>query len=393
MTASSSTSKRTSKTDLKSDRPLPADIDQWIESGRYRARYRDVLGRRHSASFDTLTAAKAWKADRESEVRRGVHMDPHGGRLRLKDWHDQWWAARVVEETTRAGDKSRLEVHVIPTFGHEKLGAITRLQIQSWVRRLEKQLAADTVRKCYHLLAQLLDDARREGLIPANPAADVDLPTVPPGREVFLTRAEVSEIVAQVSAPYDVVFHTLAYTGLRWGELAGLRVRQLDMLRGRLRVDGVMTRYGPKDYPKGKLRRTVPIPEHLIEILGRHLAAHPADRDDLVVTNQRGGALDDGGTRTRQWKPALVAADALARKEKRPTLIAAKAPHVHDLRHSYASWLVQDGVPLAVVQQLLGHRSITTTMRYAHLAPDDDYGVLSSLRLDTFRTPGKTGEA
>jgi integrase len=213
----------------------------------------------------------------------------------------------------------------------------------------------------------MLDDARREGLIASNPAADVDLPRVPPGRELFLTKSEVAAVVAVVTEPYATVIHTLAYTGLRWGELAGLKVDQLDLLRGRLRVDGVMTRYGPKAYPKGGKRRTVPLPGHLVDALAAHLTRYPAERDALVFTGPRGGVLQDGNVRERHWMPALATAKI------------AKDAHIHDLRHSFASWLVQDGVPLIVVQRLLGHESSRTSERYSHLAPDNDYGVLRSL--------------
>lgn len=345
---------------------LPPGVTQ-RSTGTYEARYRDRWGKRHSATFPTITAAKAWRADQLTDVRRGTHHDPRAGRILVKDWHTQWWQARVVERTTLAGDKSRLTKHVIPEFGDLQLGQVTRLQIQAWVQQLSRTLAPDTTRKCYHLLARMLDDARREGLIIVNPATDVDLPRIPPGREVFLTKAEVAAIVAEAVEPYATVFHTLAYTGLRWGELAGMRVDQLDMLRGRLRVDGVMTRYGPKAYPKGGSRRTVPMPEHLVDRLAQHLTMFPADRDRLVFTGPRGGALQDGHVRSRHWNPAVKAAKITT------------SPHLHDCRHSYASWLIQDGVPLAVVQRLLGHASSRTSERYTHLAPDYDDGVVGSL--------------
>jgi integrase len=352
---------------------LPPDIRE-LPSGRFQARYRDRAGRRHTASFDTLTAAKAWKADRESEIRRGVHMDPQGGRMLLSDWHDQWWDARVVEPTTRSADASRLRRHILPAFGHERLGQITRLQVQAWVRRLEKDgLSPISVTSCYHLLARMLTDARREGLIPVSPAADIDLPTVPPGREVFLTQDQVAAVVAASVEPYASLWHSLAYTGLRWGEMAGLRVEALDMLRGRLRVDGTMTKFGPKAYPKGKARRTVPMPDHLVEVLAAHLARFPSKG---LVFSHGGSPLVHETARQHLMRALLVAGPVGA--------------HIHDLRHSYASWLVQSGVPLARVQQLLGHASITTTMKYSHLAPDGDYGVLETLTLPRSRVPARS---
>jgi integrase len=97
------------------------------------------------------------------------------------------------------------------------------------------------------------------------------------------------------------------------------------------------------------------MPEHLIDELGRLAAA--VSHDDPLFTGPTGGGLDYSNWRYRVWAPAVKAAG-----------LVGVTPHA--TRHTTASWLVQAGVPLYSVQQLLGHESPAMTMRYAHLAPD-----------------------
>jgi len=150
-----------------------------------------------------------------------------------------------------------------------------------------------------------------------------------------------------------VVLLLLAYTGLRWGELAGLHVSRLDLLRRQVDVVETLVEVGGrtvKPYPKGRHRRTVPLTGRLVDELAAYLKRNPRGRDDLVFTVYRS-----------TW----------GRRHLQPAQERAGAPitRVHDLRHTYASWLVQDGLTLPEVAEVLGHASISTTMRYAHLAP------------------------
>jgi integrase len=205
-----------------------------------------------------------------------------------------------------------------------------------------------------------MDSARRDGLIPDNPARGVTLPTVTPGREVFLTREQVDNVAKRMDPDDRTVLLVLAYTGLRWGELAGLHVRRLDLLRRQLDVVETLVEVkgrSIKPYPKGRQRRTVPLTDRVVDELAAFLARNPRGRDDLVFQVYRS-----------TW----------GRRHLQPALRAAGAPivRVHDLRHTYASWLVQDGMTLPEVALVLGHASITTTMRYAHLAP----GALDRVR-------------
>jgi integrase len=138
----------------------------------------------------------------------------------------------------------------------------------------------------------------------------------------------------------------------------------VDWLRGQIALVDVMTRQGLREYPKSKKsHRVVPVPPDLLEDLSVRMAGRP--RDALVFTAPGGGPVDDVNFRNRVWRPAVTAAGI----RKFPPRI---------MRHTAASRLVMDGVPLYDVQALLGHESFATTQRYAHLAPDAHSRVIES---------------
>jgi len=243
----------------------------WAEklpSGMWRGVYRDAAGKkRRSQPLMHQKAAKAWATKREQAVRGG--QDPDAGRLLVSDWAEQWWTSRVVERSTAGADRGRYRA-VVDEFGDRRLEAVTVLAVQSWVSRLVKQdRSASTVRKYHAVLSSMLGAAVRERLIPDNPCRFVQLPTLPGGRDVYLTRDEVDRVVAVLDEPNATIVLTLAYTGLRWGELAGLHAGRLDMLRRRMEVVDVLEEVDSvrslKEYPKGRgnkpnyARRVVPL--------------------------------------------------------------------------------------------------------------------------------------
>jgi len=154
------------------------------------------------------------------------------------------------------------------------------------------------------------------------------------------------------------------YVGLRPGELHGLRKVAIDTYMWQINVSGVATRKGWRPYAKTKKsHRAVPIPKHLRPRVADHIAGL-AD-DDLVFANPEGRSWDDREYATRVFGPAVQRAGV---REGTP----------YDMRHTAASWLVQRGVDLLRVQELLGHEKYSTTRRYAHLQPKAFDAVLDA---------------
>jgi integrase len=169
------------------------------------------------------------------------------------------------------------------------------------------------------------------------------------------------EALAGAAGGGRLVILVLAYCGLRWSELAALRVENVDLLRRRLDIARAVTEVNGGrlvwNTPKNHERRTVPLPHFLIDELGAHLARR--DRDDLVFSAPGGGVLRNRIAR-RSWF------DAAAVAINEPGLTP------HELRHTAASLAVSAGANVEAVQRMLGHAAAAMTLdRYADLFDDD----------------------
>jgi site-specific recombinase XerD len=369
-----------------------------LPSGRYRVQWRDRSGRKvgptPSQTFPTEKIARTYGLDREAEVRRGQDFDPDAGRVLLKTWIEAWLDNRVAEPRTLSKIRGHLNKHVLqpvgdgPALGDMRLEQVDEMALQAWVKRLQTSgLAPSTITGIFTTLQSVLRAALRARRIQRDPTVDVVLPTIPPPSDFYWEREELDAIRAQLTTPADrALFEVLAGTGIRWGEAAGLHLPRWVPLRRRLQVVEVLSEDDRtmviKEYPKGKKRRDLPaVDPRLLEAVAEHLAVNAPIRCGLHRTAKGTakpcpGLLFHDGTRalSRHGWPRMVFAEAVeAAKVRRGT--------VHDLRHTYASHLVIDGVPLRVVQELLGHASIRTTERYSHLAPTtlDDPTLLASL--------------
>lgn len=352
---------------------------QRVSDGRHRGLYRDGAGKvRSVGTFDHKAAALRAAAGQEEKSRRLNWRDPDAARRTWGEWCAQWLASRNVEASTRASDKGRIERYVKPRWGETPLGAITRHDVKAWAAQLRegtaivegsppaKPLSAATVTRITAVLSASLSAAVDADILASNPAARLKLAPSTPAVERFLTREEANKILGHLSGTELLVAKVLLGTGMRWGEMAGLHWHRVDLERGVVRVVESWDRISGtmKAYPKGRKVRDVPIPSWLVEDLAvrREVAsdecgrphADGACRSGLVITNDSGSPFDISAWR-KVWDPAVT---------------AAKVGHVrtHDLRHTYASWLLQAGVSLAEVGRLLGHASPQTTAGYAHLA-------------------------
>ncbi|MGH9117319.1 MAG: tyrosine-type recombinase/integrase [Acidimicrobiales bacterium] len=229
----------------------------------------------------------------------------------------------------------------------------------------------------------MLDFAVADNRLARNPAVGVRLPRLGKTEQRYLTHGQVAEL-ADACGGYKALILTLAYCGLRWGEVAGLRVRRVDLLRGRLIVAETMVEvhgkavFGP---PKTHQERSVPVPRFLRELLASEVVGKGPD--DLVFTSPRAGVLRVGNFRRGCWDRACVAVGlgklVEAEDTERPRYVGL---HPHELRHTAASLAIAAGASIKSVQRMLGHASAAMTLdRYGHLFDDELDGVAD--RLDT----------
>ncbi|WP_245854394.1 tyrosine-type recombinase/integrase [Micromonospora wenchangensis] len=387
-------------------------------AGTYRACWRDPAGGQKSKSFRTKREANVYLTEVEGSLNRGTYVNPHAGRTRFGDFAQQWLATRTVEARTTERTVSMLRTHVLPKWGDWPLGKVDFMSVQEWVSGLGRDLAPTTVAKCYQLLSMILRTAVQARLIATNPAEGVKLPRdrsrdvkpVTISREDFLGR-----LLPAVPPRHRAIVSTAAGAGLRWGECAGLTWSSVDLDRASLRVvqvaeethGGIVLR----PYPKSRAGvRTVPLPGFLLSAL-RELRAATDDPDPrtLVFRDRVGRPLRRSNFRRRVWLPSLVRAGLLGQvvatgphryravwtdqegvewsaefttEREAVACVAARSAggmRFHDLRHAYATWLVTDGVPINLVQRVMGHEQASTTLnRYTHTPGDYAARVLEA---------------
>jgi len=363
-----------------------ASAEKRIRNGRTRwyARYRTPEGVQRVKVFDRQKDANDFLTSVESTKLVGSFVDPARSKLTVGPWAAEWMAGRVhLAPKTRERYAGIIRAHIEPRWGRVALASVTHGQVQSWVAGLD--LAPASARKVHRVLSMILASAVKDGRLARNVAEQVSLPRVAQSEPRFLTHPQVDQLAAEVGEDWRLVVLFLAYTGLRWGEMAALRVYRLDLLRGRALVaesvtpvGGAMT-WGPT---KGHERREVPLPRFLVKLLDAHIAGK--GRDDLVFTGPRGAVLR---AQTFQRAALTAAAERMGLCEAKlgpdgkpvftkgddgkPRQVFTGHLHPHELRHTAASLAIASGADVKVVQQMLGHKSATMTLDlYGHLFGD-----------------------
>lgn len=345
--------------------------------------------KRVTKTHPSKAVVREWATKLEADIDAGAVVDPRAGKITVSDFYSQWSRSRVVSTSTVEKTSSHWRNHIQPAWGGHPIGLVTKPALKRWVKQLADEscrtchatpgttptgklvkhgepkpcsgsgqqpgLGAWTIQGAVSTLSAILSAAADEGVINGNPASGLKLPRIDAKPVFFWTKADARQLV-EAAGEYGLMVDLDMHVGLRWGELAGLRRRFVDVDHGIIHVVGVQTRAGWRDYPKSRMsRRTVPIPPKLVEPMRDACAG--LGSDDFVFAAPEGGAWDDTNFRRRVWRPAL-----------KESGVPVGTPH--DMRHTAASWLVQAGVDLYRVQALLGHESFRTTQRYAHLAPD-----------------------
>jgi integrase len=340
-------------------------------NGQWRPRYRDAAGREHARHFDRKVDATRWLDSVTADMETGTYVDPKAGSCTLGEYAQTWLARQVqLKPSTRSRYTAIVRKHVIPAFGPVPLAKLERSAVAAWVMELvDAGLAGPTVRHAHRIMHMILNTAVDDGRLVRNPASRVKLPRDRRREKRFLTHPEVAAL-AEAAGPDRLIILVLAYCGLRFGELAALRVRNVDPLRRRLHieesvteVDGVMV-FGT---PKSHQCRSVPVSRSLIDALAAACAGKAPT--DLVFTAPRGGVLMLRNWRRRVFDPALRAAG-----------LGELTPH--ELRHTAASLAVAAGANVKAVQRMLGHASAAMTLDVYSGLFDDDLDAVAD-RLDT----------
>ena len=346
------------------------DTDSW------RVRFR-LDGRNRAVTFTSQAKANSWRElldalgpgkalrlleEIRPETLRTVadHVDHHIEHL------------TGVTDGTRRRYRHIAEAQIRPTFGSVLLSDLTRDHVARWVNT--RDAAPKTIANWHGLLSSALASAVDAGLVATNPAYRMRLPRKQ-GHDstdmCLLTRAEVGALLGELGEHWRPLVTLLVSTGLRWGEATALRVRDVDPANRSATVRQSWKHTEGQGYELGepktvRSRRTIAVPDGTLEILAPLMAGRRPD--DIILRNKVGSPIRSGSFHGRVWQPAM----------DRYEDAHGKRPRIHDLRHTYASWAIQAGIPLPVIQRQLGHESIQTTVdTYGHLARSDFDPLLS----------------
>lgn len=337
---------------------------------RYRVRYRTPEGRQTTKrGFTTKKDARDFSATVHVSKLRGDYIDPSSSRVTVGTLGPEWLARQThLKPSSRRTVEVAWRVHVEPRWSGVKLADIRHSSVQSWVSEMSATSGPVTVIRAFGVLAGILDEAMRDRRVLTNPARGVKLPRKVKREHSYLTDGQVMALARQAGPDKAVVVLVLSYCGLRWGELAGLHVADIDMLRRRIHVRRNAVNVGGAvqvGTPKTHERRSIPFPRFLADALSAACAGK--GRDEIVFPSAGGGYAKSPGVST--WFSGAVSRCAAE---------SAGFPRVtpHDLRHTAASLAVSAGANVKAVQKMLGHASAAMTLdTYADLFDKDAEAV------------------
>jgi integrase len=341
---------------------------------RYRVRYRKPdHSQTTKRGFKTKKEAELFLASVELGKASGTYIDPSSGRVTVGVLGSAWLVSQThLKPSSVAVVESAWRLHVEPAWGRVPVADVRHSDVQDWVARLSNGIAGKAKAKSPALVHRCYA-AVRDRRISSNPARGVGLPRKVSREHVYLSHQQVDRL-ARAAGMHSTLIRVLAYTGLRWGELSGLRVCDVDIDRRRISVSVNAVLVGGKvvlGTPKTHKRRTVPFPAFLSAPMTQ--LSEGRDATAILFADRSGGHLTTPTVRENSWFDKALHQAGLSPMT------------VHDLRHTAASLAVSSGANVKAVQRMLGHASAAITLdTYSDLF-DDDLDALAE-RLDEAAT-------
>jgi integrase len=381
--------------------------DAWIVD------YVDQKDKRHIKTFAKKKQADAYHAKVKEEVRQGTHTADSES-ITVAEAGQNWLRngeGNGLERASLAEYRRLLDMHIVPYIGNVKLSKLTAPMVSEFRTRLRDGAPSPSqengearspamVKRILTALSSILGDAHEIGYVAQNVARSltgrkkkrskaeqkrklrvgVDIPTP----------AEIKAIIGKLEGRWRPLLLTALFTGLRASELRGLRWEDVDLDRGELHVRQRADRFNKIDAPKSEAgERTVPLPPMVVSVLREWKLACPKGPLGLVFPNGAGRVEAHTNIVKRGFVPVQIAAGVctivkddggkVVVNDRGEPVRKAKYTGLHALRHFFASWCINrrlDGgleLPGKVVQERLGHSSITMTMdTYGHLFPRGD---------------------
>jgi len=342
------------------------DLEPDPVTGKRRQRKRVFPTKREAAAFlneQRAAVAKETAVDRSTRTVREL----------MEFWLDNYARHRVSPKTFH-GYADTIRKHIIPALGNIEIQKLTPARLQEYcTQKVDEGCGPRTVELCHLNISQALDEAVKLGWVARNVADVVKLPRWKP-REMETWSAEEAQQFTEVTgeSTHGPIWLLALATGMRRGELLGLRWADVDLDRGLLSVrQTVGTLPGKIEFKPPKTansRRQIHITKDMTDALRQHRADQLTRRwelrtkgidwqeYDLVFANTSGGPIHPDNA-DRDFNRLVKRAGV-------------KPIRIHDLRHTFATLAIRAGVPIKVVSESLGHADISTTLRtYTHVVP------------------------
>src|SRR5215217_4223927 len=341
----------------------------------YRGSYFAPDGKRRYVSGKTKTEAQ--RALRKATAARDGGLVFDAGSIALGEYLDRWLSISVrgtVRRSTYVRYEGLVRNHITPSIGRMKLKGLTPTHVRSLYRKkLDAGLAPRSVNYIHVTLHKALEQAVLDGLVPRNVAEGVKAPQVHKEEVRPLSPTQVRALLSAASGDRLEALYVLAiHTGLRQGELLGLKWTDVDLDAGTLSVQRSLDADGTFKPPKRKKsRRTMKLTLQAVEALRLHrkrqneeqLKAAKWEDHGLIFPNRVGKPMDHNNLYHRDFKSLLKRAGLWSEdKDKRFTF--------HSLRHTCATLLLSMNVNPKIVHEIVGRATITRTMAtYSHVLP------------------------
>lgn len=343
-------------------------------NGKYQVRFRDESKRQRSKTFTRKKDAESFESKVKTEVKNGSWLDPVLANVILEDiWVDFYELKQGKKKNTLTDYENIWRLHLAPRWGKMAVIRINQVEFDKWV--ISKQLSPKRIGKIHLVMSMLLDHAVKRKNLKHNPLKDAlgrrykgNLPT--PAVEIatnFLTLSQLMKVAERAGFYRDVVL-VLGLCGLRWGELVGLQVKDLNVAAGTITIRRSLVEINGKleeSSTKSHRWRIVQLPAILQSAC--HRWVFEKNQEDPLFHTQEGTFLRNTNFTRRVFIPALKAAEV-------------KKIRIHDLRHTAASIAISAGATPNMVKEMLGHSDVQLTMRvYAHIFEADREKVAANV--------------
>ncbi len=339
-----------------------------LASGRWQIRYPDPVTKQlrpGETTYPTKRDAEVALSVIEADITRGRWTDPETGKVNFGEFAQTWFKERDYASTTRGRKGTVIRLHILLKLGSLEIGEITTPRVRRWrAELLESGLGEPSVVKAYQILRAMMNTAVDDGLVQRNPCRIKGAGVTKSPERPVLTVDEVLAVADAIEGRYRVMVLLAAFTGLRFGELAGLQRRDIEVEKRFVRVQRAVA-----EPNSGKLEikapkseagvRTVSFPASLVPELEEHLRIFGEDgRTGHLFVGPKGGRLRRNNFHS-VWTNALAKAGVTG-------------VHFHDLRHTGNTLAATGGATTRELMHRMGHSTVRAAMIYQHLVGGRD---------------------